>query len=78
MHALIYPQKQDTERAQYRPPEATTGGPVPNAPQSPARASDGPCPAPSTTFSLEQDSRSSRGGSNEYTKTSQTSGLRQE
>jgi len=59
-HALKYPQKQDAGRAQFRPPGATMGGPVPNGPQSQAWASSGRCPASSTTLSLEEDPRPSR------------------
>jgi len=59
-HTLIYPQKQDAEHAQSRPPGATVGGPVPNGSRSQVRASSGPCPASSITLPLEWDPLPSR------------------
>jgi len=76
--ALIYPQKQEAGRAQSRPPDATTLGPVPNGPRSQVRTYSGPCPAFSTTLPLEEDPRPSRGGRRKVTKTSQISGLTQD
>ena len=78
MLALVYLQKQDSGRAQSRPPVATTGGPVPNGPQSQAQASSGPCPASSTTLPMEEDPRPSRGGGTKVTKTSQISDFTQD
>jgi len=54
------------------------GGPVPNGPRSQARASSGPCPAISTTLSLQEDTRPSRGGSRKVTETAQISVITQD
>ena len=59
-HTLIYPQKEDARRAQFRPPGATRWGPVPNGPRSQARASCGPCPASLVALPLGGDPRPSR------------------
>ena len=75
---LMYPQKQDAGRAQLRPPDAPMRGPVPNGPWSQARASNGPCPASSTSLPLEEDPCPSRSGRRKVTKTSQISGSTQD